>query len=147
MGKSNPQWKVKATRWRCKGSNQAFINVGTTFPSYKNGVLRLKTLKTVSLTFLSLKFLLGLSLFDFLHPLSSSPLPSFIVVFSFSLSSAGFSPARLGGYLSHHPTILSFFDHEVGLLGGVFTVQASHLAFNMADIGWGISLMQRWLFC
>ena len=128
--------------------NQAFIYEGTMFPRYISRIQRLKTLIRIFLAYLSLLFLLRLSLFNFQNPPLLLSLPPFIVIspflflFLFQLSSPQLD---FWGIL-----VLSSFCFATSwswkkTFGGASTIQASHLTLNVADIRWGTSLMRMWL--
>ena len=116
------------------------------FSRYMSRVLRLKILKTNSLTFLSLLFLPNLYLSNFLNLSFYCFPPPFHSHFSPPPSSSCLATSWIFTGLFVSSSLYSAIVWSWRkIFGGVSIIQVSHSTLNMADNRWEVSLMQRWL--
>ena len=121
IGREFHNWISKQLIERMIKNKWAVIEIRHWFPEVPRVGLKTKNFKSYSaITIFSLLFFSKSSLSIFLNPFSCCTSPPFIGTFPFLLSSAGLLPARFRGYLSHHPSTLPSFHHEIRFLGHLY---------------------------
>ena len=105
--------------WTWTMGFDAFLGFRRDFPKIHDNVDVVQVsneIKPCGVNNLSSTFFSKLTHQTFLNPFSCCTSPPFIVIFPYPLFLAGLFLARFGGYLSHYPSVLPLFDHEIWLL-------------------------------